>query len=147
MLKSAHGIPRHFYFHILGDAKLYPILLKSCNSTVNTAVGNDLIANFEVLDHVLYFLLIPTGGHDHDEVVNGENDQERQDKTVDAGLLGRLQKQRFELSLFVFIPHLGQELIEAAKLDKLPYSIHSVKVEVEVMDCIQDGRQNLSRHK
>jgi hypothetical protein len=42
-------------------------------------------------------------------------------------------------SPYLSIPHLGQELIEAAKLDKLPYSIHGVKVEVEIMDSIQDG--------
>ena len=50
-------------------------------------------------------------------------------------------------SPYLFIPHLGQELIEAAKLDKLPYSIHGVKVEVQVMDSVQDRREDLARHK
>jgi hypothetical protein len=38
----------------------------------------------------------------------------------------------------MFIPHLGQQLIKAAKLDKLPYSIHRVKVEVDVMNGIEN---------
>ena len=63
--------------------------------------------------------------------------QKGQGVAENAGLLGRLQEQRLT-SPYLFIPHLGQELIEAAKLDKLPYSIHGVKVEVQIMDSIQD---------
>jgi len=47
----------------------------------------------------------------------------------------------------LLIPHLGQELIKVAKLDKLPYPDHRVKVEVQVMDCIQDRREDLTRHE
>jgi hypothetical protein len=47
----------------------------------------------------------------------------------------------------MLIPHVSKQLIQAAKLDKLPDSIHSVKVEVEVMHRIQNGRKDLFRHE
>ena len=57
ILKRAYGLPRHLHFNVLGNTKLYPIFFNSRNSTVNPAIGDDLIANFKIFDHLLKLLL------------------------------------------------------------------------------------------
>src|SRR6185295_13887420 len=39
------------------------------------------------------------------------------------------------------------QLVISVEFDKLPYSAHGVKVEVQVVDCIQYRRQDLIRHE
>jgi len=143
-LKRSYRIPRHLYFHVLGNTKLDSVPFEACNGTVNPACRDDLIAHFEVFDHLLNLLLTAAVRQDHDQV---ENDDYYKDwpEAKDVRLLGRLQKQT-NFSLFL-IPDLSQKLIKAAKLDKLPYSLHGVKVEVNVMDSIQDRSQNLVCHE
>ena len=101
ILKCTNRITGHFNLHVLGNTKLYSVLLKTCNRTVNPAVGNDLIANFEILDHLLELLLTAPLREDNYEVEDAENEQEGQSITKNVRLLGRLQKQRFNLSLIV----------------------------------------------
>ena len=43
--------------------------------------------------------------------------------------------------------HLGKKFVKAMSLDKLPYSPDSVKVEKDVMDRVQNRRENLSGNK
>src|SRR5688572_29510395 len=42
---------------------------------------------------------------------------------------------------------ISQQLVITVKLDKLPYSTHRVKVEVDVVHRVQYGRQDLVRHE
>ena len=44
-------------------------------------------------------------------------------------------------------PNISQQLVITVKLDKLPYSTHGVKVEVDVVHRVQHGRQDLICHK
>src|SRR5882672_1450639 len=42
---------------------------------------------------------------------------------------------------------ISQQLVKTVKLDKLPYSTHGVKVEVDVVHRVQHRRQDLIRHE
>src|SRR3954469_24476065 len=44
-------------------------------------------------------------------------------------------------------PNISQQLVKTVKLDKLPYSTHGVKVEVDVVHGVQDRRQDLVCHE
>src|SRR5712671_3984541 len=43
--------------------------------------------------------------------------------------------------------NISQQLVIAVKLDKLPYSLHGVKIEVQVVHRVQHRRQDLIRHE
>src|SRR6202040_781429 len=67
-LKARDGISRNFDFQLLGDAQLNSVIVKPDDGPIDAAVGDDLVAVLQILQHLGDFLLALLRRHDHQEI-------------------------------------------------------------------------------
>ena len=193
-LKSRDGVARNLDFHLLGDAQLHGVIFKADDRAIDAAVGDHLVAILQILQHFGDFLLAALSGHDHQEIKNHHDQNQRKNRVMPpgcdalqkkaivhrescvtnvtvlcafsamkrampAGGSARLARNRIPFAKIPLRPARAQhrwvclleaclkvraESFELSKTDSLANFAHHVKVKVEVVVGVQDGREEFS---
>src|SRR3954465_14001148 len=70
---------RHLDMDLVGDLQLHGLLVEAHHLAENPASGDDLVVDLQVVEKLLYLLLLPLVRDDDDEIENGEDHRQRND--------------------------------------------------------------------